>query len=108
MMTDEKKQIDRMRADIARLTNSTPPESTNAKHLAERLAELRAIDRVSASMSRAARVAVERVLEAEMPGRRSGRTRMSELIRVALADYARKHGHDADAAIIVEDDGGSS
>lgn len=100
-MTTAQQSIEELRAEVARLAG-VEPDSKSHEYLAKRLAELRGIATVSFQLTRAARNAVDRVLEAEMPGKRNGRTRMSELIRVALAEYAKKHGHTDEAALIAE------
>jgi len=93
--------VNELRAEIARLSG-VMPDSTNPKYLTERLAELRGITTVGFQTTRAARSALDRLLEAEMPGKRSGRTRLSELVRAALAEYARNRGHIAEAALLEE------
>lgn len=94
--------ITKMREEIARLTGGDRPDSTNPKHLGERLAELRAPAFANVPMTKSALAALDRVVEAVMPGKRNGRPRRAELVRAALAEYARVHGRNADALLIEE------
>lgn len=94
--------VDELRAEIARLTRGPVPDSTNPKHLVDRLTDLRSTAFANISMTKAALAALDRVVDAEMPGKRSGRPRRAELVRAALAEYARNHGHPAEAALLEE------
>lgn len=100
-MTTNHDSVDELRAEIARLTG-TEPESKNQKHLAERLAELRRPAFANVPLTKATLAALDRIVEAKMPGKRNGRPRRAELVRAALVAYARANGFVAEAALLEE------
>lgn len=99
--------IEELRAEIARLSGALP-DSKNPKHLAERLADLQSTAFASISMTKAALAALDRVVDADLPGKRNGRPRRAELVRKALAEYARARGYESEAALLEETDKGAS
>lgn len=89
------KEIRDLRSEIAKLTGRTPV-STNEMYLTRRLADLRSSPPaprspsdapvISVSVSAAAREAIHAIAAAELLG-------VSELVRRAIGEYARRRGH---------------
>lgn len=107
------KTVDELRGEIAQLTGSMP-ESTNTKHLAARLAALRKKVQINVYVTTAQQDALVQLAETDVPPKAGGRPlkgstktkrpNLSGLIRVALAEYARNHGHAHAAALLGEVD----
>lgn len=103
--------IDELRDEIAQLTGSLP-DSTNAKHLAARIAALRKKVQINVYVTTAQQDALARLAETDAPPKAGGRPlkgatktkrpNLSGLIRIALAEYARSHGHDHTAMLLEE------
>jgi radical SAM superfamily enzyme YgiQ (UPF0313 family) len=94
------KTVDELREEIRKLTNRIPT-SQDATYLTNRLADLKAAKKagedvkkhyaqpnsiLNASMPASCRAAVKRMAEDDGIG-------VSELVRLALGEYAKKHGH---------------
>ncbi len=108
-MAPKKKDVRAMLAEVVRLTGGKLPDSDSEKYISSQLRSLKKRVVVSMSFRKADELALGRVAKEHgterhggRPRRDGGTTNLSALVRAALAEYARKRGFDAEAALLEE------